>query len=116
MNRILSGTLILAVTFILGCSADNEEELFPEESANCDTTELTYTNDISFILNANCATSGCHEAGGQSPDYSNYTSVVANKEGIQRRAINEKTMPPLGALSNCNLNKLQAWLDNNTPE
>lgn len=100
----------------MGCENNNEEELYNTDATNCETDSLTYTDGIAAIINANCATSGCHVPGGQPPDYSDYTSVVNNKARLEVRAIEQKTMPPGGPLSNCNIAKLEAWLGANTPE
>ena len=114
MKRLLF--LLLGSLLFVQCSSDNEEDLYPVDNNNCATDSLNYDKDIAFIINANCAIPGCHVAGGQPPNYENYQAAVDNKGGIQRRAIDQKTMPPSGPLSSCDLSKLQAWLDDGTPE
>jgi len=107
---------IIILVSLSQCTSDNEEDLYPVESNECATDSMNYEQDIAFIINSNCAIPGCHIAGGQPPNYENYQATVDNKNGIQRRVIDQQTMPPSGPLSNCNLDKLQAWLDDNTPE
>ncbi len=50
---ILSG-----IVFLSSCAYNNEEELYPNRLANCDTTNVTFNNRIIFILANNCFS--CH--------------------------------------------------------
>lgn len=96
-----------------GCAYDREDKLYPAASKPaCDTAATTYSNDVSHIIGTNCAISGCHVAGAQVPDLSDYNKVFAQKDRIKVRAIDEQSMPPLTQprLASCDHQKLAAWL------
>lgn len=110
---------IFSLIVLAGCYYDNKEELYPNvygKNSTCDTSSLTYTNTIQALVSSNCAYSGCHVAGGFSPDLSTYANLKTNIINVKRRAITEKTMPASAPLENCNLLKLNAWIDANMPE
>ncbi|NNF01153.1 MAG: hypothetical protein HKN22_00570 [Bacteroidia bacterium] len=98
------------------CYYDIEEELYPTGStSNCDTTALSYIADIRPIIDAKCATSGCHVAGGSGPGdytvYANLFTVVQNGK-LRERVLNLQNMPPSGALSSCDQLKIEHWINN----
>jgi len=91
--------------------------LVPE---NCDTLRgITYTKDIKPIYDANCNTSGCHNArdfrmtGGY--NLSDYDNASGNTNETLLCAINRtgcQPMPKGGAkLSACTIKKIQTWAD-----
>jgi hypothetical protein len=95
-----------------GCYYDVADELYPDSvTANCDTTAPTYSARIAPLIASSCATSGCHTGAAQLPDLNNYNDVSANVDRIKQRAVIEKTMPPSGPLSTCDVNALQTWID-----
>lgn len=94
------------------CYYDVESELYPATTiSGCDTTAVTYVSTIEPIITSKCAISGCHVTGAQSPDLSNYTGLKGSIDRVNVRAITEKTMPPSGPLSPCNVLELQAWIN-----
>lgn len=101
---------------ISSCYYDKEEELYPNQAGSCDTTGISYSKGISTILNGTCAVSGCHVAGGQIPDLSDYSKVQANSVRVKVRAVDLKTMPPGITLSDCNIKKLDTWIQKGTPQ
>lgn len=112
MNKLI---LLGLITFGLSsCYYDNGEELYP--STNCDTENLTYTNQIAPIILNNCSASGCHSSGGQPPLLTTYSEVSANLDRIRVRALVEKTMPTSGPLSSCAQEQLNQWIANGAPE
>jgi len=123
MNRYI---LILAVFilplafFVISCGDDDDDT-----GDTCDTTNVTYTNSIATILNANCAFSGCHSSADvYVGPMSNYAEAAAFAgAGRIVGAINHDTgfepMPrPSGTakLSDCNIDKIEAWIAAGTPE
>lgn len=89
-----------------------------EEVSLCDTANVVYDGVVSQILNANCATPGCHSgdpAGGFSLD--TYESAKANilfaMPSIRHEA-GAQPMPKYGnQLDTCLISILQKWIDNN---
>lgn len=106
--------LCLTLVALPGCYYDTEEELYP--NSFCDTTNLTYSAKINSVIQSNCATPGCHVAGGTGTgDYTNYTEVraaVDNGTFLQsiRRDANGIPMPPSGSLRSCELQQLEQWV------
>lgn len=109
--------VLIAMCLLSACYYDKEDKLYPNSGlSSCDTSSTKFSTDISVIINNNCATSGCHSAGGQLPDLSTYDGVSNNIVGIQGRAIDAKDdpsrrMPAAGPLNACDLQKLQIWIN-----
>ena len=110
------GILYITLLFASGCYYDVAEELYPNSgNANCDTSPDVYNTKIAGIMSKSCAIAGCHVAsGGTAPDLSDSAIVYVNISRIQVRAVNDKTMPPSGPLSNCDINALQNWINGGT--
>ena len=102
------------------CTFDNEEELL--EDFICDTTDVVY-DDLTYIFSDICA--NCHNETFTYRDeikmdtYENVKSSI--NTGLVWPAINhEEGVPPmpngLPKLSDCDLNKIEAWIDAGMPE
>ncbi|MES2558228.1 MAG: hypothetical protein V4590_00700 [Bacteroidota bacterium] len=117
MNKIY--LTLIGFTLLTGCYYDNEEELYPNATTSTTsttaTTVVSYASDIQPMIAANCASSGCHMAGAQIPDLSDYAKLTNNIARVKVRAIDEKSMPAAAPLSNANIAKLQSWIDAGTP-
>ncbi|MEP7262906.1 MAG: hypothetical protein ABI772_00335 [Bacteroidota bacterium] len=106
--------ILSSCVLIGGCYYDVADELYPGNggTANCDTTVTGYAAKISPVMSANCAIPGCHVAGGNPPDLTNYTNVSANSALIMTRAVVQKDMPPAGPMSACDILAVQRWIEN----
>jgi hypothetical protein len=102
---------IMSGSLLNGCYYDNAEELYPG-SLNCDVSNLSYDLVIKPIIDSNCAISGCHVSGTGRKDLSTYQGVkdVVDDGRLNQNVVVEKTMPPSGALSTCNIAKIEAWI------
>lgn len=111
---------LLSIAALLGsCYYDNEEDLYELWNAqnNCDTINVSFTEDILPIMANHCATPGCHVPGGAAPGIlQTYEQISAFAGGIRFRAIEVGDMPPSGPLSPCNQNLLKAWIDAGAPD
>jgi|CXWJ01.1.fsa_nt_gi hypothetical protein len=109
MSKII---LILCVFIVLfsSCYYDVEEELYPQKN-NCDLSDIKYSTKIKSIVLKSCALSGCHIAGAQQPDLSDYNKLNANVSRVNARAVVSKTMPPSGPMNACDIEALKAWID-----
>lgn len=104
------GTLLLFL--ISSCYYDNEEELYPGSGA-CDTLGVTFSEDIMPIVNTKCAISGCHiSTGGNGIPITNQTQfdALGSNGKIRIRVLEQKNMPPSGALPLCEQQKVDAYL------
>jgi hypothetical protein len=75
------------------------------------TSGLSLASDIKPIIEANCATSGCHVGAGL-PDFRNSATIVANASNIRLNTQN-KTMPPPGSgtLTDEQIQKIACWVN-----
>jgi len=103
--------VMLAVSVLSACYYDKEEELYAKPT----TAEIKWSTTIKPIIDNNCATSGCHVAGAQSPDLSTYSAVFAKIDRVKARAVVERTMPTSGPLSQTNIDALSKWIDAGAP-
>jgi hypothetical protein len=88
------------------------------------TTEMSFANDIAPIFQKSCALSGCHAAGGKSPDLSTANAYKSLSDGGYIKAndpdnsvlmmwLTGKKSPvmPLGSGPDQNINaKIYAWI------
>lgn len=118
--KIFGFTLISLI--VSSCYYDNEEDLYPGLSGQCDTTGVTYAEVVAPILASNCNT--CHNPSTASGDvilstYEGLKTVV--NSGIFRKAINHESgatpMPQNGnKLPACELLKIDAWINQGAPQ
>ena len=116
--------LSMALIFILfaSCEKNNEADLYGSEP--CDTTDLTWVNGISEIFSVYCVY--CHNVnlnykGVRHDNFEEEMKVIRKGDDRLRAVINHepgyKRMPYEGPkLSDCNIQKIETWLNNGTPE
>lgn len=114
-------TVVVLLIFVMqSCYYDNVEELYPIPSA-CDTTNITYSENVWPVINDNCTV--CHSGSAPSGNISltNYEEVAAiAANGKLMGAINhENGYSPMpkggGSLSDCELTQFQIWVDEGYP-
>lgn len=119
--KTLGLAIILSMVFI-ACSDD--DPVIDPVVDTCETEGISYTTGISAILNASCAVAGCHVVGGGAFAMDDYTSAFV-AVGFNRivGSINHSDgflpMPyPSGSdkISQCNIDKLTAWVNSGAPE
>ena len=103
------------VLIVYSCSEDSTD---PNA---CETIGITYTNETSGIINSSCAISGCHAIGGQSPLLEDYASASTassqeNFLGSIRHETGYSAMPPGSMLDECQIDILEAWIADGSPE
>ena len=95
-----------------------------QPNETCDTSNVTYSNTITSIINAyGCTSSSCH--GGNNPQagirLTDYAGVKAKiDDGRLWGAINHQSgfipMPEnAGKMSQCDINKIKVWIDAGAP-
>jgi hypothetical protein len=81
------------------------------------TTGVTYDSEIKNILDANCATSGCHVTGGAAPMSLQTYTVAASRAADIKNAVLSNVMPKGGPpLSQELKDKIACWADDNAPQ
>jgi uncharacterized membrane protein len=112
--RIFSLILLLVGLFWLqSCYYDNAEDYYSNfPTSGCDTTAVSFAAKVKPIIDANCATPGCHTASNPAAgvDLSTVTQVQtwADRVVIRTQA---GTMPPSGRMNDCNINTIAAWVN-----
>lgn len=121
MNKVLLVFSSLLFVLALTSCAYNKEELPSPDEVTVDTNApiVTYTSHVKAIIDNNCI--NCHSSvGGQTPFLINYSQVQsqANSGRILTRVINGSPsfMPLSGSLSQPELDTLQMWLNQSSPE
>jgi len=114
------GKLVAAVIIMFtmhSCYYDNVEELYPQ-APSCDTTNVTYSNTVWPVINANCTS--CHSGGFPSGNVrlSNYDEISAvAKDGRLLSVIrHEDGWSPMpkggGKLPDCDIQQIETWVKN----
>jgi hypothetical protein len=116
MNRFLKYIpFVMALLLLFSCYKDNEEELYG--NTNCNTAEVSFSKDIQPLVQAECATSGCHVQGGNGIIFENYQNVKdkVDKGSLKNRVVVLKDMPPNSSLSSCQIAHVEAWINAGAP-
>jgi len=120
MKKILIFTSFLAVLTLItptACYYDNEVEQYG--TTVCDTVALSYSIHIHPIIKANCVS--CHTPGGQQSSspmntFEQVKPYATSREIVQRiRGDGQPLMPPAGAMSSCDQEKIAAWVNAGSP-
>jgi hypothetical protein len=123
MNLMLRKVSFLAILGIIialsipACYYDNEQELYG--TTVCDTTTVSYANDVVPILKSNCY--GCHDTGNfsisnsQFDDYNLLKNYVTGGELVGRINDVSSPMPPSQLMDDCNRNIIKAWVEAGAP-
>ncbi len=117
INTILA-IFIVSVT-LTSCFYDKADVVYPTTALSCDTVNVTYTNQIVSIVNAQC--NYCHGAAANSigggiylNTYAALKPYVNNGSFLNSILQNGKAsaMPKNGAkLDNCSILKIQSWIN-----
>ena len=121
MKKLSLIFFIVFITTITGCYYDSEEALYPQVSTTCDLTNVTFATTVKPILQASCLS--CHSnssaassgAGIKLENYSDVLITVNNGQlmGAIKHTSGYAAMPQGGGkLTDCEISKLQTWIDN----
>jgi len=117
--RLLIFFLIISSLALTSCYYDSEEELY--SGSACDTTNVTYSGTIQPILATNC--NSCHTGttGQGGVSLSSYDELMVHvNSGVFRKTVNHEPgatpMPyNMAKLPDCELLKINAWINNGAP-
>ncbi len=118
--------ICLISIFCGGCYYDNKEDLYEYvevevEGSLCEFTDVSYSMELQELFNLNC-NNACHNAvdqfGGVVLDsHASLLNYVTNGSLIS--VINHESgfspMPPGAKLEDCDIEKIQFWVDNGAP-
>jgi len=101
-----------------GCYYDSEEALWPTLPGSCDTTSVSFATDISPILGNYCLS--CHSntaapTSGNNIKLEDYADVASHADAVLGSVKHEAAYSPMpkggGNLIECDINKLEAWIN-----
>ena len=119
INKQFAALAFISLFFLNSCYYDNYDELIIDAVA-CNTSGMTYTNDISTIINSYCR--GCHSGSAPAANIplETYNQVkISAVNGSLLGAIKYQSgyspMPKnQNALSDCSINQIEAWINQGT--
>ena len=119
LKLLMAGFALVAL--LQSCYYDNIEELYPE-APSCDTTNVTYSQNVWPVISDNCA--ACHNEASPSGNISldSYDNIVAvAQNGRLLGAIkHENGWSPMpkggGQLPACDIQKIETWVNAGTPD
>lgn len=84
---------------------------------NCSKINSHYSANVKPIIEANCLSSGCHNASSDHGDLTTYAGIKAKVDNgsLDNRVIQNKNMPLSGKLSLDDLKKIKCWLNSGAP-
>lgn len=117
MKIIKIRNILIFITLLIGlnaCYYDNVENLYPT-NPDCDTTNVSYANDVWPVINTNCTS--CHSgvAASGNVNLENYNQIKTHAQsgallGSIKHENNWSPMPKGGnMLPDCNIMKIEAW-------
>jgi len=137
--RLLSNSVIktiiptlFVISFLSSCYYDNLDELHPSITTEvCDTTgTISYSADVKPILDANCGTNNsCHNSSSSFPldSYAGVQLQATSGHGCGGTGVlvpaikHDPCLSPIdfmpsggGSLNQCNIEKIQAWVNRGT--
>ena len=112
------GLFTFVLLFSSGCYYDKYDKLYPPSTAAiCDSTNVTYSVTVRGILDGYCM--GCHDVTSSYPfdTYDGVNNYVSNGflMGDVKQLSGFPPMPPTGKLNDCDIAKLQKWVNDGAP-
>src|SRR5690606_20482538 len=83
----------MAISFILACNSENEEDLSPDDGI-CMDNSATLSGAISTIINTNCAVPGCHVSGTGRANSTVKVNIIQYASQIRTFTQNRIIRPP----------------------
>ena len=126
MKRLIQTIFVSILGFaaVTACYNDNKEDLYTNFTGNCDTAETSYSGFVKPLITANCTQASCHnsndKAGGRDLTiYQQVKDVALSNNGILIGRVTGTGGPlmPQGGpkLPQCDIDRLQIWVDNGAP-
>lgn len=111
MRHFLYIVLSSLLLVVAACEWENEEDLFARSEACAD--PVRFATHIAPIIQTNCAISGCHAAGGLSPELSSYEKVKARAADVRQETGAGQMPPPSSgkSLSKEEIQQIACWVE-----
>jgi hypothetical protein len=104
------------ILLLSACYKDKEDLLYG--NTDCIIEGVSFAADIKPIIDASCATAGCHVQGGSGNGiFENYSQVKAKVDNgsMRQRVVVQQDMPPSTPLTACQLAHFEQWLNEGAP-
>lgn len=111
--------IVFVLVALSSCYYDNKEELYQNIPQDCETSGLTYTNEIAPLIAQNCLV--CHSTnGGFFPILETLQQLRSNEVEVTFRVTkplgDPLVMPQGGPMSKCSVDQILAWYADGAPE
>lgn len=108
--------LTIALAVFIACSSESEDTLPqpPPPTQDCESKNISLTQDVLPIIQQNCAVSGCHVAGTGRVDFTVRANIIQNAALI-RTNTQSGFMPLAGSgffLTNQQKETIACWVQN----
>lgn len=118
--RIIA-TLALGIGLFSSCYYDKSELVYPPNTNACDTSAVSYKNDVLPIISGNCYS--CHSgdaSSGSGYKLDSYAGLKAMSGVLVQVLQQDPGYPPMprggSKLSDCNIAKIRSWVRSGTPD
>ncbi len=110
------GTFLISLSFLTSCYYDVDEVLYPG-GTTCDSVSVDFQTVIKPMIEAKCATSGCHVSGTGRKVLSTDQDIldIVNDGRLEDRVVKRRDMPPVQPLSTCEVTYIKSWLAKSAP-
>lgn len=119
MNKPVSLIAGLILLFTVSCSSKKEDPINNgggSGGSDCSGVNAKFTADVLPIIQANCQTSGCHDASSTNgPGPLTSYDKIKNASANIRTAVVSRTMPKGGSLSAAQIKAIVCWIDSGSP-
>lgn len=118
-NSKLKFVLVITIIIVFvmqSCYYDKEDLLYG--ALECDTSAVSFSDDIMPTVSNSCATIGCHVQGGAGTGiFENYDQVKSKVDNgsFNQRVVVQLDMPPSGSLTDCQILHIQQWILDGAP-
>lgn len=112
-----------AIIILTGCAAVTLSACYKNDletlsgTVGCNTTNISYANDVKVMISTNCAVSGCHDAGAATTftltSYDDVKTIADDGRFLKsiRHDQGVSAMPKSSSkLSQCNIDKVASWI------
>ena len=106
--------MLFVFLLFFGCKKNKKDDL---NNLDCSKINSHYSSDVRPIIEGNCNSSGCHNAGSTHGDFTSYTGLKSKADNgtLDARVIQQKNMPLSGSLTMDELKKIKCWIDSGSP-
>lgn len=110
------GVIFLFVIALVSWNSCKKQDEYA--NLDCSKIDASYTNSIRPIIDANCVSSGCHDANSANGNYTTYDGLLirVNNGTLSQRVLYTKDMPKGTALSLADRQKIKCWIDAGGPK